>query len=59
MRVERIEEGECEFPDLAGWTEPGWYFWNETLTHCHGPYATEEEAIIAFSEYCEHLESQG
>ena len=46
------------FPDakLAGYTIPGWYFWDETLTHCYGPYDTQEDAKKAFKEYVAQLQ---
>lgn len=45
------------FPDakLAGWTGPGWYFWDEIWCHCYGPYETEEVAIANVKVYLNHL----
>jgi hypothetical protein len=37
--------------DLAGWTTPGWYFWDEA-SGCHGPYDNEQEARTELAEYC-------
>jgi hypothetical protein len=30
---------------------PGWYFWDETWTHRHGPYATRAVAEEKIEEY--------
>ena len=40
-------------PDLedAGYTKPGWYFWDETDAYCHGPFETEEQAREALRGY--------
>jgi hypothetical protein len=40
-----------EDSDLAGWTKPGWYFWDEAAS-CHGPYESEQEARAKLDEYC-------
>lgn len=34
----------------------GWYFWDETWAHAHGPFCTYEEAIFLLGRYCSHLE---
>lgn len=43
--------------DLNGYTEPGWYFIDET-SMADGPYETEEEAFHYYCQYCTYLESQ-
>lgn len=40
---------------LAGYRGPGWYFWDETDAHCHGPYINEDKAREAFFEYARVL----
>ena len=42
---------ECEDGDLAGYTGPGWYFWDETCTHCLGPFDTKDEAKAVSNRY--------
>jgi hypothetical protein len=37
---------------LAGYTTPGWYFWDEAC-QCTGPYETEEQAEKALTKYIE------
>lgn len=32
-----------------------WYFYDETWSHSHGPYATEEEARVMLKSYFEWL----
>ena len=29
-----------------------WYFWDESHSHQIGPYATEQEAVLAWKIYC-------
>ena len=41
--------------DQAGFTQPGWYFWDETEAFCHGPYKTLEEAREKLDEYGKQL----
>lgn len=41
--------------DLIGWDGPGWYFWNETWTDLHGPFATLEETRTALRTYGKQL----
>jgi hypothetical protein len=38
-------------PELS----PGWYFWDETWSHPHGPFNTEEEARRAMDDYADSL----
>lgn len=47
----------AEAQDLknAGWDGPGWYFWDETQAHCHGPFGNRDEANAALILYGEHL----
>jgi hypothetical protein len=44
-------------PDLrlAGYSEPGYYFWDETDAYCHGPYTTREKAVAAMAKYARNL----
>lgn len=42
-------------PSLPGWNGPGWYFWNETWTGLHGPFATLEETRSALRCYTGQL----
>lgn len=37
---------------LAGYTEPGWYFWDE-VHHCRGPFERRDHAEAAVKEYIE------
>jgi hypothetical protein len=39
-----------------GYTNPGWYFWDETESYCHGPYINYQETVGAMSKYAETLE---
>ncbi len=41
--------------ELAGYTSPGWYFWDETQSGCYGPYESEEIAIKNLEDYCHQL----
>lgn len=41
--------------DLAGYTTPGWYFWDELSAYCYGPYSTYIEAEDALARYCDYL----
>lgn len=41
--------------DLAGYTSPGWYFWDETITYCYGPYDTRELAQTGLVRYCKDV----
>jgi len=56
-RVEYIGEEFFEKPDLKkiGWTGNGWYFWDETLANCYGPYKTREEAKTHLYKYSKQL----
>lgn len=48
VRVKEIgEEGEEYLP--------GWYFWDETWCHRHGPFSTKKEAEQALIGYAESL----
>lgn len=38
----------------AGYTKPGWYYWDESYHLC-GPYEDEEEARNLFTKYVEML----
>lgn len=46
---DRIEEEQ-------GFSKSGWYFWDETMGHCHGPYETYATAAAAIRKYAEQLE---
>lgn len=35
----------------AGYSGPGYYFWDETQSKCHGPFATRAEASKAMRMY--------
>ena len=39
----------------AGYTRPGWYFWDETQAHCYGPYATRTRASEVAKEYARQV----
>jgi hypothetical protein len=41
-----------EYSDIAGYTTPGWYFWDETGAHCHGPCKDANEANEKLNLYC-------
>jgi hypothetical protein len=43
----------------AGWTGPGWYFWDETEAYCHGPYHSRLEADEAEVQYARALDGPG
>ena len=43
------------FADRIGFDGPGWYHWDESWTHCHGPYRTGAEAARALRRYAESL----
>ena len=43
-----IQEG--EEPEIQGW-----YFWDETWAHYHGPFATKEAAHNSCVEYARQL----
>jgi hypothetical protein len=36
---------------LAGYSEPGWYFWDKSWYHLHGPFSSKEEAETVFAYY--------
>lgn len=40
----------------AGYTNPGWYFWDETEANCYGPYESKAVAAEKFMEYVTMLE---
>jgi hypothetical protein len=52
-----LHEGGPIYKDEPGATveQPGWYFWDETLAHYHGPFATQQEADAALTAYAEAL----
>lgn len=33
-----------------------WYFWDETWTHCYGPFPDENAARTKYAEYCKYLD---
>ena len=43
---------ECEF----GYTEPGYYFWDETQAFIYGPYDCQEDAQEALAKYAAYLQ---
>lgn len=49
------QHSNCGFD--CGYTEPGYYFWDETQAYCHGPYKTVAEANHYLYHYCQHLNS--
>lgn len=54
--VEWLEDnGSYEEKVAWGYTKPGWYFWDETWSHAHGPYETESEAIESCNRYVKSL----
>ncbi len=44
-----------EGAEAAGYTTPGWYFWDETEAHCLGPWATQQDAERQMVVYAEWL----
>lgn len=50
MIVQYIHET-FEDAHLAGYTNPGWYFWDETESQCYGPYIDEDTARADQYEY--------
>lgn len=44
-----------EDAELAGWRGAGWYFWDESLSHCYGPYTDQLQAIHDRNQYYEAL----
>lgn len=46
---------EIEDADLAGWEGPGWYFWDETQSHCYGPYDDVVSASLAAQRYAREV----
>jgi hypothetical protein len=46
---------EFENSEMAGYTSPGWYFWDEAQTGCYGPYASRFIAEQKLEEYCHTL----
>lgn len=42
---------EAERDELGRWDIPGWYFWDETWSNRHGPFATRAEAVEARENY--------
>lgn len=43
-RIQFIKHGDWEDSEWAGWTAPGWYFWDETDAGCVGPFTTKRKA---------------
>lgn len=43
--------------ELAGFTTPGWYFWDETDTQCYGPFDTEEKATEEREKYIRYIDT--
>ena len=52
-----IEYIAITFPDanLAGWTGPGWYFWDEAQSSCIGPFGSKAECERAAKHYGDQL----
>lgn len=52
-----VQELRETFPDaeIAGYTDAGWYFWDESQAHCFGPYATEDEALAEQDRYAREI----
>lgn len=48
-------DGAEEDAKLAGYTAPGWYFWEETWAHCQGPFESKDEASMACKHYAEKM----
>lgn len=40
-----------DLSDFAGYSCPGWYFWDETWSNCYGPFNSKNEAKIHLEEY--------
>ena len=40
---------------IQGYEGPGWYFWDESWSHCHGPYESQEKAKGEFEIYCKTM----
>jgi hypothetical protein len=54
--VEYIDK-ECGLLKFAGYTNPGWYFWDETWSNCNGPYESKNVANEKLEQYFkEYLE---
>jgi hypothetical protein len=39
----------------AGYTGPGWYFWDETQSGCYGPYASALKAHQEQARYAREV----
>ena len=52
--VQHITE-KFEDADLAGYTLPGWYFWDETESQCYGPFLSETRAKEEQVKYFEYI----
>ena len=50
-------EAEMELPkELARFAEDGqWFFWDETWTHKHGPFQSEDEVVDNLKKYSNYL----
>lgn len=53
-----LDSHEVEDPDLCGFTEPGWYFWDETQSQCFGPFASWRQAFLDCEGYYKRLEER-
>ena len=38
-------------PEIDGWSQAGWYFWDEVWTGVYGPYESAGKAQDALSRY--------
>lgn len=46
-----IQKVPSDLDVIAGYTQDGWYFWDETEAHAIGPYETFEAAEEARRNY--------
>ena len=44
--------------DQFGVTSPGWYFWDEIESTCHGPWTSCIDALCELKKYCDKLTSE-
>jgi len=49
--IQHIDAPWSDDAKLAGYDGPGWYFWDETQTICHGPYDTSKIAETNLHAY--------
>lgn len=57
LNKEKINYNPQGFID-AGYTNSGFYFWDEVWQSCYGPYDTEEEARKELINYAKTLDGE-